>query len=545
MSGVPYDDAERLALASLWWRLAPPTLECTRRVLHLFGMSRMREMAVPPLGLLADLLEMGGGTPAVFRPDRPNARPPARPRDASATEVPGWNPRRQSAYREEILGRIAADTRVDAALRAVWLYPEHDLDDALIFLINQLSRCSGWELPTVSSQRLRVWSAQPVSALWQQSWRAALDRSVAEQLAKLYREGDRAFRRCRELLTAADLFEIEQGTAAIRSDQKLALRQVFEVLGQLDLSPTRQDRLPASRDEFLPTAIAAEGDFPAGGYHSLTTRGPIENLLHAQLAYMEDVAPPDLFDLKFLNNELLYYSRDDNVFTRRHHRLVWRLHDDLVRARVPRAGQAAQPIICLLALIVACTRRLADHLGRDGLLVEIHSERRSSGRVALSDELELLERLLRDEVATGQVTITVPEHSKRAPGSSTVTSRAAGTPDSTDASLTCGVVMVTDVIAIAHADSVWDPVDQTREAGGVFDRAPRRLVIGGACLKYAAASATTATGTGTDAAAQGPPVWLEFPGTPAGWDGLGTQLVSDVLQNAGRTVRRQQIRDAP
>ena len=61
-----------------------------------------------------------------------------------------------------------------------------------------------------------------------------------------------------------------------------------------------------------PTRALDEDTYPVGGFTSISTRGSIESLLHSQLAYMETDERPDLFDIKFLRDELLYYARDEN-----------------------------------------------------------------------------------------------------------------------------------------------------------------------------------------------------------------------------------------
>lgn len=54
------------------------------------------------------------------------------------------------------------------------------------------------------------------------------------------------------------------------------------------------------------------GKYPVGGIHELSTSGGLENLLRSELIYMEVNDPVDLFGLKYLERELLYYQRDNN-----------------------------------------------------------------------------------------------------------------------------------------------------------------------------------------------------------------------------------------
>ena len=87
--------------------------------------------------------------------------------------------------------------------------------------------------------------------------------------------------------------------------------------------PRQAPRQRARRFE-VPTRFLEEDTYPVGGFSSLSTRGTIESLLHSQLAYMEPDERPDLFDIKFVRDELLYYARDENNFLRRRRTFVRR-----------------------------------------------------------------------------------------------------------------------------------------------------------------------------------------------------------------------------
>src|SRR5205823_708521 len=123
-----------------------------------------------------------------------------------------------------------------------------------------------------------------------------------------------------------------------------------------------------------------EDQYPVGGYTSLATRGSIESLLHSQLAYMEE-EKPDLFDVKFVRDELFYYSRDENQFLRRRRAFVFVLRPELVAARYfvippdPASARsrntALQGIVLVAALMLALVRRLEEWLSSDALRFEL------------------------------------------------------------------------------------------------------------------------------------------------------------------------------
>ena len=141
---------------------------------------------------------------------------------------------------------------------------------------------------------------------------------LSAEWTKLYENLIAAFRRAGELLGRGDLFELEHGTALQPLGERLALRQVLRAADLLENAlPRHRTRANTDRPD-ISTTMQAEDIYPIGGYASLSNRGSIESLLPSQLAFMESEADrPDLFDLKYLRDELLYFSRDENQLLRR------------------------------------------------------------------------------------------------------------------------------------------------------------------------------------------------------------------------------------
>ena len=86
---------------------------------------------------------------------------------------------------------------------------------------------------------------------------------------------------------------------------------------------------------------------------------------------MEKAERPDLFDVKYVRDELLYYSRDENTFLRRRQTFVFVLQPDLVQARFKDVRLPWQRVILLLALLVVVVRRQCEWLREDALRFEI------------------------------------------------------------------------------------------------------------------------------------------------------------------------------
>jgi hypothetical protein len=121
-----------------------------------------------------------------------------------------------------------------------------------------------------------------------------------------------------------------------------------------------------------------------------------------QQAFMEKNDRPDLFDIKYLRDELLYYARDDNQFLRRRRTFVFTLFPDLVGARFKDAELPCQRIVLLLALLVVAVRKLSEWLSTDALRFEfVFVADKDSG--PLAPEQALLATLLREPIANGTV----------------------------------------------------------------------------------------------------------------------------------------------
>jgi hypothetical protein len=111
---------------------------------------------------------------------------------------------------------------------------------------------------------------------------------------------------------------------------------------------------------------------------------------------------PDLFDIKFVRDELLYYSRDENQFLRRRRRFVVALLPNLARSRFKDAELPTQRIVLALAVLVVLVRKLTEWLSTDALAFDILFVAGGDGQ-PLAQEEALLTMLLREPIANGTV----------------------------------------------------------------------------------------------------------------------------------------------
>jgi hypothetical protein len=114
---------------------------------------------------------------------------------------------------------------------------------------------------------------------------------------------------------------------------------------------------------------------------------------------------PDLFDVKFVRDELLYYSRDENQFLRRRRSFVVTLLPDLIGARFKDIELPTQRIVLTLAMLVVLVRKLTEWLSADALAFEFLFVAGGDSQ-PLGQEEALLAMLFREPIATGTVRLT-------------------------------------------------------------------------------------------------------------------------------------------
>lgn len=118
------------------------------------------------------------------------------------------------------------------------------------------------------------------------------------------------------LIQPEDLFVIQHAEALHTDALRLTARQLAALeqrLGDAEPPPAHLRREPPQAQVNLSDA----GFFPQGGLDQLANRGSIENLVRTELAYIDHTAPIDLFTMRYLEGELLYYTRDDAQLLRR------------------------------------------------------------------------------------------------------------------------------------------------------------------------------------------------------------------------------------
>lgn len=315
--------------------------------------------------------------------------------------APGVDHRLVRRYDDYVLGKLYADLSFERGADALLRYQGRDRVRGLAFLVEQFRQRAGFGGALLSPAVIKALLGEPDDTLLAASWDAIEQAGPAPQLLTDYDELIDAIHNLGEALGAEDIFELEHGTALAEFGQRVALRQIIRAAEEFEQALPKHKIRPAAVRRQVATNLLDEDAYPVGGFTSISNRGSIESLLHSQLAFMERDERPDLFDIKFLRDELLYYSRDENQFLRRRQSFVFALYPDLTLARFKDAALLWQRIILVLGLLVAAVAKLTDWLSDDALSFEflILDPKQLAG------EEELLRTLFREQMAAGVVAI--------------------------------------------------------------------------------------------------------------------------------------------
>lgn len=308
-------------------------------------------------------------------------------------------------YEDYVLGKLFADSSLERAASAVLRYQGREQDQAIAFVAEQIRQRAQLPGVVLSPGVLRSLAQMPVERLVEVAGQSHEIPDVPELLSKQYEQLIAGVRDLGDLLGSEDLFELEHRTAIAPAGERLALRQVLSARETLMDGVSRTPPRHAARAREVPTRLLDENAYPVGGFSSISTRGTIESLLHSQLAYMEPAGSerPDMFDIKFLRDELLYYARDENQFFRRRRTFLFVLLPELLNIRVKDQGLPYQRLVLTLGLVLAAIERLLAWLGDEALTFQVLLMEDATR--SLTREAELVRLVLREQIANGTASV--------------------------------------------------------------------------------------------------------------------------------------------
>ncbi len=346
--------------------------------------------ALPPPGAIADVAVLLGGARL------PMATPVAAD-EAMRTAV--------RAYDDDVLSRLVTTARFDDALAAFAHLAAGDRPAAIALVMGAICRRASFTGISVSPGALRRALARPREER-DAAGRAELQPGgpMAARIADAYQRLARGARQTHALVDDREVFAIDH--LSVLHDLGGRMEADHIAAAAEALARTLPRRLAANRDQrgLRDTRLADDSLYPAGGFSSITpggaTTGNIENLVTSELVYMEDDQEIDLFSLRYIEGELLHYTRDDSVFRRHRHLIAIALGADLDDARVKDPEVPWQRLVLALGLLVAAIRWLTEQLGDQALTIHMAFPPR-----LLAEERGIVTLLLEGEIARGTVVI--------------------------------------------------------------------------------------------------------------------------------------------
>ncbi len=389
------DAARRYVLEGLWLQRAlKPSAKTVKNALEWAMEIASNGDPLPPVGFVADVGNVAFGIDADQRMKE-------------LQPVPGWPPALGRSYEDHVLGKFYADWTFERAGDALRKYKDKDRVRGLAYVVNQIrerANLPGVMLPPAVIRGLTTMNPDDVLAT---GWDGLERDGPSPMIVEMYEQLVSAARRLAEVLGQEDILALEQGTAIADKAQYVAHRQILQTTTKLEKRlPARPVKPLVGRKE-VPTRVLDEDQYPVGGYTSISTKGSIESLLHSQLAYMEDESP-DLFDMKFVRDELFYYSRDENQFLRRRRAFVFVLFPDLLAARFKDAELPCQRIVLVQSIVLALVRKLTEWLSTDAIRFEVLFVQ-DNGKSPLSEEAALMRLLLREPIERGDGLVATGE----------------------------------------------------------------------------------------------------------------------------------------
>jgi hypothetical protein len=127
-----------------------------------------------------------------------------------------------------------------------------------------------------------------------------------------------------------DLWEIQNAAVFLNESSRKIGRQMnvlSQIFGQAVIpvpSGIRKER--HEMDSLLPD----EGAYPLGGYSQISTQGNLESLIPSELMYMDEKEALDLFTIRYVEKDLIYFHREMMSSRRKKKGLCffWNQYDD-------------------------------------------------------------------------------------------------------------------------------------------------------------------------------------------------------------------------
>jgi hypothetical protein len=219
-----------------------------------------------------------------------------------------------------------------------------------------------------------------------------------EKIVDLYTAGNLF----RDRFHDEDFHELEHFHVYDQASKRLRGRQTQEVARLIGAFDRRRTRRREEAPE-VETELPDVGYYPTGGLAEIARQGSLENLVRSELVYLDE-GDPDLFTVRYLEGEMLYYQRDSGQLQRQR-RTVHALLKASPALRLKHPHHPYHLEMLLSGFLLRLTWDLLALFPRGGVRVCLHflpSDRSEEEEEAAA----LLALLLRNEIEHGLVQVS-------------------------------------------------------------------------------------------------------------------------------------------
>ena len=176
------------------------------------------------------------------------------------------------------------------------------------------------------------------------------------------------------------------------------------------IGPMAPSLIAALRDRRANVVTEDDHDadaFPAGGFDAMSTKGALENLVRSEVAYVgvgneHDHRAPDLFDVRYVEGGLLYYTRDESPLLERR-RVMNVAILEVERARHKLAELPTQTIVLIEAVVFLAFLDLQQAFGPSLVQLQLAVD---GDAAVVDEEVGLITASLDSEIAHRRAVIT-------------------------------------------------------------------------------------------------------------------------------------------
>jgi hypothetical protein len=215
----------------------------------------------------------------------------------------------------------------------------------------------------------------------------------------------------RRLFSDEDLWEVAHLPDLPSESARLNLRELHEARRLIGPIPAGVALEVKRRAQEVPMEQQTSDRYPAGGFDAVATKGVFENMVRSEIAYVgeggEGLGGIDLFDVRFVEGELLFYTRDESPLLDQR-RDVTLVIDRPAEQRTKLAKLPAQTLVLVQGVCLALQQDLVHVFGPSGARVHLLWRADAPEDLAVAEEeLALMSLSLKAEVAHRRVHLDV------------------------------------------------------------------------------------------------------------------------------------------